>query len=108
MTNQYSHRIIVNELGQIQVTRLEDKELVHQSRYFNKSIKNKIVYCDDGNDRNAIELGMKIAEEYEPKLDTNGFIIPMGKENAASHLVSFSVAAYFFLGIFFILLLIWQ
>ncbi len=108
MSNQYTHRIIVNELGQLQVTRLEDKELVHKSRHFNKFIKNKIVYCEDNDDLCAVKLGLKIAEENETKLETNGFIIPMGKESAASHLVSFSVAAYFFVGIFFILLLISQ
>ncbi len=104
----YSHRIIVNELGQIQVTRLADKELVHQSGHFNKSIKSKIVYCEDNDDNCAVKLGLRIAGEYAPKLESNGFVIPMGKESAVSHLMSFSVAAYFFLGIFFILLLIWQ
>ncbi len=106
MVSTYTHRIIINELGQVQVTRLATKSLIHSSSHFNSSTKNRVVYCENLSDELAVETGVKLAKEEEKNRKFDTAFISIEKEQAASHLLSFSIAAYFLIGIFFILLLI--
>jgi hypothetical protein len=106
MDGTYTHRIIVNEFGQVQVTRLTTKTLIHSSEHFNSISKSRVVYCESLSDDLAVETGVKLAKEERKNKKFDTAFISIGKEEAASHLLSFSIAAYFLIGIFFILLLI--
>ncbi len=106
MESVNTHRIIVNEHGQLQVTRLGDKSLIHSSPHFNKCSCPTVVYCEHPSDETAVEMGCKMAKEKKSIVKPGFLLTEFGKKGAASHLFSFAIAAYFLVTIFLILVVI--
>ena len=103
---RHTHRIIVNEHGQVQVTRLDTKSLIFSTHHFNNGVSSEVVYCEHRSDESAVEMGLKLAEDARNRTRKSRPNLVFGQGNAASHLFSFAIAAYFIVTIFLILVMI--